>query len=374
MLNKNKPAIKSIYILDISEDKINIIELAKKDSFFTRSIVTKLYDSSNLENQLNDAIEECYQLTNNDVYDILINFSGVNILGFTVVLDYTRENNEEQITEKEMQKIYKNIKEKANSIANYKHQINTLQKPIEFELADLIITTIKLDDNYELEPIGKLSKSIKIAAFCSFIPKNKYHSVVDSMKANSIKINAVTTNYYSLYRIATNKVSNFILLSINETYTEIAIVFGRNIIDTRYVSLGRDFIVDYLSTNLQVDNKSAEGKILGYLENTILEKELEDVKTKLKEALNIYINAIDVALDGMGTIDKLPKNIVFANLGLEVKDLLNKTGVDNENEFSKEKELSYIDYNDIDNLVDDLKVLHTHGLQSLASTIIIATE
>lgn len=375
MLN-NQKSLKStnVHVLEVSENRLNLIEVAKKDKLYTRSFVTKIYNNTNIEDQLHELFEENYQLTNNDATNMIVNFSGNNVYGFTVVLDYKRLDVENLIDENEMQNVYKSIKDKALTIANFKHEINTLENPIEFELADLVITTIKLDDTYEIDPIGKISKSIKVAAFCSFIPKNTYLAVRDALKDENIKLDALTTNYYTLYRVSAKKFSNFIQLSVNHTYTEIAIVFGKNIIDTRYLGLGRDFIVEYIANNLQTDVKTSEGKLLGFIEDTILEDEYEIIKDLISNALEIYINAVDAAIDGIGTVEKLPNNIVFANLGSDIKNLIDIIDMKSELNLVKDRDIDQLNFEDIDNLVDDLKVLHTSNLQSLASTIIITTE
>ncbi len=240
--------------------------------------------------------------------NIIIGLSGPKVIGFVIIAQYTREKPDKEINEKEVLKIHDRIAEAAYQQVKNRWSV-LYADDVDFELLDLVITSTSLDGERVEDVLGYTGEKIQVSVFCSYAVKSYYDWVLNTVRKLKYSVETITTTLYSQSKLLNNESKNYLIIDIGKKTTDVAIVLGENIIQTRSFELGGDFFSKWLGNELGIDIKSADGRKEAYSTKTLDENEMDRVGDILYEAGVMWRKGVQTALLSMTGIKSFPTKI-----------------------------------------------------------------
>lgn len=280
--------------------------------------VRNTYKEKLRKEMIQSAVEECFLQTGTSSSETIIGLTGPKTLGFVLLVKIKREDPFKDITEAEMEKIYGKIKTAAYLQAK-KMWGTFFANDSEFEPLDLVVTTIHVDGNAMEDPVGTQCEHIQVSAFCSYADKKYYDWIVSVADKIGFSQITVTTGLYSQAKLLSENSKNFILVDVGDSYTDIAVVLGENIIQTRSFGIGGSYFTDYVMNRMGLDYLSANGKKEAYSQNTLHEDEADRVGDYLYEAGKDWRFAFVETLQSISAVKSFPKEIYLTGGGANMK-------------------------------------------------------
>lgn len=303
-IKKVKTEQEGFLVVDLAERSVKVVSFAQtpQDKLVAKGVsVREIYQDKLKPEIIKSAVAEF------DAKSAIVGLSGHQVTGFLIVVGVTRENPEVEIVQKEVNLLYEQAKNAANKqVAS--RMLPYFADETKWIPLDLVVTKIKIDDREIEEPVGKLGRQMQVEIFCSYVRHNYYKWVLSVVKSAGLNIKALTTTVYPQSKLLNAENKNYTLIDIGKTHTDVAVILGGGIIQTRSFDMAGDFFTEYLQNKMGLDYKSANGK-----------KEADDhgekVADYLFEAGKLWRTGVAVSLTSMTGIKSLPRNIYLSGGG-----------------------------------------------------------
>ena len=366
--------------LDLTSHSAKLLGFSKSSDKFDLESVSevmvekgKRVDVKGLEH----AISECNAQVGKTYKEAVLGLSGEHVFGFLLIVKSKREKPTKKITEKEMDQLYKRIKDLAIQKARLRWDSN-FAYTAELEILDLVVTSTQIDGQLIEDPIGTLGSSISLAVYCSFSDKKHYDWAIKLASKAGLSVFETTTTLYSQSRILAEETENFIIADIGSMYTDIGIVFGRNLIETKSFDIGGDYFTRHLEKEKQLDYGKANAKKESFADGTLSEDEVDQVGDILFEAGKTWVLSFKTILASLGDIKSFPTVIYLTGGSAQlsvIKELLYENGWLKEIPFLNEPEIKIVDRELLNrHLNDKIKAVQTSKLFVTASLSVIKKE
>lgn len=260
------------------------------------------------------SILECVSQSDLKVDDAIIGLSGPEVFGFTLIAKVKRKVSDKPITEKEILEIYNQVRDSCYEQAKKKWAYWSSDDD-GFEPLDLVVTSVQVDENVVLEPIGVVGEFIKISVFCSYSSKKYYKWIINLIEGLKFSSVTVTTAIYAQSKIICEESKNFLLVDIGKDYTDVALVFGKNIIQSRSFEIGGSYFTRRLIDKFGGDYLEANSKKEAYSLETLDEASMDKLGDALYDAGKIWRTAFAASLDSMIGIKSFPQKIYISGGG-----------------------------------------------------------
>lgn len=298
-------------------------------------------------------------------------------MGFLLIAKSLRENPEEEVTEKEMAKVYEKVKTAAYK--QVKQRWNTFfADDAEFETLDLVVTSIQVDENVVDDAEGETGESIQVSVFCSYAESSYYRWAVEALEEAGFSSITITTTLYSQSKLLSEADKNFILIDIGKDHTDLAIVFGGNVIQTRSFEFGGLYFTDHISARSGLDYVNANGKKEAFALETLSEDEMDRYGDYIYESGKDWRIAMSTVLESISGVKSFPKKIYLTGGGANlpvVEELLYEDDWQQSIPFSGEIEIAKASQDLWKAFVqDDMDILNGPRMFSPASLAVIKLE
>ncbi len=365
-LDLTENSAKSMHFTKISDKNFSVNGVAIRN---TQDKITK--------GDIGSAVEEVLQQAESSTKDLVLGLSGPNILGFILIVKNKRKEPNEEITNEELENLYDRIKETANLQAEKKWSFIC---PKESGLAplDMVVVSTKLDEKIVDDPVDKIGEFLEVAVFCSYSGADYYNWALKQVKSLGFDVLAVTSNLYSQTKLINEVKKNYVLLDIGRKYTDVAIVLGENIIQTKSFGIGGDYFTEHLSNAMSLDYNTANGKKEAYGLKTLPEDESDQIGDDLFRAGKDWRFALASVLLSMNGIKSFPHTVILSGGGSSIgilEELLYEEEWRQEIQFANDIEVMKINTNLWSNYVhDELNVLNDIQMFIPASLGLIVME
>lgn len=322
--DKNPSGGEKFIILDVTDTSVKSLLFRKNPdgSHIPLTVegvaVRNTYKERIRKEMIQSAVEECFLQTGSNTSEAIVGLSGPKTLGFILLVKIKREDAFKDILEMEMDRMYQKIKSAAYIQAK-KMWGTFFANDSEFEPLDLVVTSVHVDGNMVDEPVGIQGEHVQISAFCSYADKKYYDWIIGVAEKIGFSQITVTTGLYSQAKLLSENSKNFILADIGDGHTDIAVVFGKNIMQTRSFAFGGGFFTDYLAHRMGLDHLSANGKKEAYSQGTLHEDEADRIGDYLYDAGKDWRDAFVETLHSITSIKSFPKDIYLSGGGANMK-------------------------------------------------------
>jgi hypothetical protein len=385
MLNKffNKkqeiqPESDNVLLLDITPKSIKSIYVVPGENKLIVKGVSAFDEKPSYEgNILQDGIEECFAQAGERTKNAIIGVSGSSVFGFLLIIEVKRDKPDTRISNSEMSKVYEKIDIFSKKQAQlYKDAI--FAEDYELENLDLVVTKNLLDGEECVDLVDRLGEYIQIHVFASFAEKGFHDSLKAELANINIKPMAITTTIYTQVKLLSSKSKNFILIDIGKSYTDIAIIFGGDIVQTRSFNIGGDYFSAHLTDQLGIPPKEANGKKEAFGEGTLSPSDTDSIGDYLYEAGKDWRLGFVAVLESISGIKSFPKKIYLSGGTGDLpvlEELLYEENWKSSLPFAGEIEIEKADRTLLDKyLIDDLKILKDLRMFAPSSLSIVYKE
>ena len=303
--------------LDISPSSIKAIFFSEEDNskFIAKGV--SIYETERYgltKKQIKMAVTECFNQTGLTAKNTIVGLSGDQVFGFLLIAKKKRKKADLEISQKEMQNVYQTVKKVAYRQVKDKWGV-LFANDIDFAPLDLVVTTIMIDKKVVDNPVGLIGETISVSVFCSYSELSYYSWLVKALKSLNLNVLGVTTSLYAQSKILSKESKNYIVIDIGRFHTDIAIILGENIVQTRTFDLGGDYFSRALADELKVAREVADGKKEAVLSKTLPEDEAEKVNEILYSAGKDWRIALATVLTSMKGIKSYPEYIYLTGGG-----------------------------------------------------------
>lgn len=380
--NKNGHNVKDSFLaIDITDTSVKTLLVdSTKAPFTVKGVAVRSLDDSNKDQMsatIAHSVRETFVQADMQTSNAIIGMGGPNVFGFMLIVKVKRKNPEALITDKELDGYYSKIKDiatkQADEMWNVFHANSVNLVPL-----DLVVNSFEIDEGKIEDPIGKASSFIQISVYCSYSEMNFYSSILDVLSQSKINPNAVTTTLYSQVKLLSEKHKNYILIDIGKSYTDLAVVFGKDIVQTKSFQIGGDYFTNYLANRLGLEFKKAQGKKESFSLNTVADDEVDRLRDILYDAGVDWRTGLSSALRTMVGIKSFPHKLILSGGGANmstIQDLLLDESWRNTIPFSDKLEVDRVESSLWSEVIDDeLKVISGAGMFVPASICAVKLE
>ena len=297
-------------VLDLAQASSKSVCFTKKgEHLIAKGLSIKSTDQLKITKDLiAETLSEAQAQAGSKTDNLIIGLSGSKVIGFVIIAQYTREKPDREVNEKEVEKIHERIAESAYQQVKNRWSI-LYADDLDFELLDLVITSTLIDGERVEDMIGNTGEKIQVSVFCSYSVKSYYDWVLNTVKKLKYNVETITTTLYSQSKLLNNESKNYLLVDIGKKTTDVAIILGENIIQTRSFELGGDFFSKWLAEELGVEANVADARKEAYASKTLDENEMDRVGDILYEAGVMWRKGVQTALTSMSGIKSFPSRI-----------------------------------------------------------------
>lgn len=315
LFQKKGAETSDVIALDISPSSVKAIYLtvAEKNAkkITAKGVSVKsVEDAKTLAEAVSRAVEECETQARKKTNRVIVGVSGPSIIGFILIGKFTREDASVEITEQEMTRVYSLLEKSAYEQLKNRWSVLFADES-EFTSLDLVVTSIKVSDVECDDPLGKTGNSIQVSVFCSYAQKAVFSYIEKALKQNKLKHTTITTALYAQAKLCNESYRNYMLIDVGAESTDIAVILGGYIVQTRSFALAGSFFDRVVATDCSVSKENGKGKKEAYSLGTLSEDESDRVGDALYHAGKQWRTGLKTALLSMTGIKSFPETIIL---------------------------------------------------------------
>ncbi len=297
-------------VLDLTATSAKALLVKKtQEELKVKGISTRDSHNAPLRSEaLKSVVTECFDQTGLEADEVIIGLSGPKVMGFILIAKSERDNPHEVISEKEMNQLYEKIRDSAYAQAKQRWEM-FFAESVDFEPLDVVITSIHVDDSQVDAAEGLTGRQIQITVYCSYAEREYYKWVTKNLDELKFSTVTVTTTVYSQSKLLAEKDKNFLLIDIGKDHTDVAVIFGKNIIQTRSFDLGGSYFTEHLIDSARLDRSHANDKKEDYSAGKLSDEEVDKISDYIYEAGKDWRTALITALSSISGIKSFPKSI-----------------------------------------------------------------
>lgn len=166
-----------IALCEYKNNEINILSYWEKKQEASDIIWSEIANIEWVSNTIEQALEKVLKWHNINPNDIIINIPTSTIVSSWKILNYTRENNGENITIEELDYIIAKAEKEALDEAKIEIYNKTGYSEVDMKLITSSITDINIDGFKVTNPLGFTGKNINLSILNIFIPSSRYNII-----------------------------------------------------------------------------------------------------------------------------------------------------------------------------------------------------
>lgn len=283
------------------------------------------------------------------------------------------------------QKELDNINQKTidSAFARAQEKIARTSGDLEPEIELITSSTVytKIDGNFTKDLLGKPATKIEIAVFTAFVPTFHLNMLQEMAEALRLDILAVTSNLYALAEALkiskNNNLLDGIVIDIGGDTTEVGVVFGGGIVNSKVLNIGGNHFTKHLSAELGLTYLDAQKKKYDFTFGNLHGEEAENIENGLQEITDLWIKGLEVLFNDFTGIKTFASEVYLTGGGSKlptIQDALENTPWTRSIPFRKPPEFNKIELKDLIHVQDSVGVGEQNEFVTPAALSIIYFE
>ncbi|MDQ5901497.1 MAG: hypothetical protein QG580_212 [Patescibacteria group bacterium] len=235
-----------------------------------------------------------------------------------------------------------------DEIENKKKTNSALDVLIDKRLVDIKV------NGYEIEnPFGKQVRELSINLFISMSSTYIINAIEDTIMSTyhkNIKFTSQMFSDFMVVRDIFDNLNDFIILNIDEEFTEVSIMQNDNLIHSSSFPYGKNTLIRKIAKNIGKNTIEAKSLIFAYYNSHLTDKQVNSLSSAIKSANMEWINSLKRIFTGVLTDMVLPEYIFMVTDDSSKEWFANLTSMGNFSEFTTTK-------NDFNVIIGDSKIL-----------------
>lgn len=293
---------------------------------------------------------------------VIIGIAGELVKGASTSVKITRKNPTTQIKIQELQEIVDQVQKEAFRKARAELVAETGQDEIDVQLVNAAIVSVTIDGYKVTNPMSYQGKELAVQVYNAFAPIVQLGALETVVQELGLELIAVTAEPYAVARCLEEESTDFaaIFIDIGGGTTDVAVVRNGGVEGTKMFALGGRAFTKRVGSVLGESFQQAESSKISYSKGELESEKAMLVKHALESDVNVWLSALQIALEEFEEGDLLPSKIMLCGGGSnlpEIKNALTQKDWYKNLPFAKKPEIQFINPSDVANMVDETKTL-----------------
>ena len=343
-----------------SKNTIKIVGVGKAHELPTNMYAGAIADIEGVAQTCEEAVAKAEDMAGVRANEVVVGIAGELIKGNTASIKYRRADASKPITDAEMEKIIRQVQEKAGERARREVAIETNNKDVEVRLINSALVSLRIDGYKVSNPIGFKGKEVTVQIYTAFAPLVHISAIERVCDELELDLVTVAVEPFAVCRacLGDDAESNFsgIVMDIGGGTTDVAIVDDGGVEGTKMFSLGGRSFTRQIAQRLGLTLEDAEKlKLLSDSPNMKpeLHKKYQDA---IKRNLEVWQSGVELAIEEFDQVETLPGQILLCGGGAglpEIQDVLATGDWYKELPFARRPVVNLIDPDTIEGIEND---------------------
>lgn len=317
--------IKVIAFYKSEENKLKIIGSSVKK--IPENIISNFHilDKKALINIINEAIETATFELEDLIDDVIIGIKGMQCIEFTTTAKAT-STHQRVIEVEDINEVYNKVTEAAfNHAQNEAIKINA---DYDADLEIILTSSVynKIDNKFVEEPLEQEGEILECALFNAFAYKNEIKTLKNLFKQCKLNVIAVAPIPYTMVQSISKtnlpEKSDYSLINLSLDSTEIIIVFGGGLIDTKKLPIGYSHIKEAFANTMGLTLLESDKVLKSYSAGKLKEEELDVVKKCLSDVLYVWLEGVKLCYEEFLDVKVHASQMYLTGEGSTIPDVI----------------------------------------------------
>ena len=350
------------------KSSIKIVGVGKAHELPTNMYAGAIADIEGVAQTCEEALAKAEEMAGVRANEVVVGIAGELIKGNTASIKYRRADASKPITDAEMEKIIRQVQQKAGERARREVALETNNKDVEVRLINSALVSLRIDGYKVSNPIGFKGKEVVVQIYTAFAPLVHISAIERVCDELELDLVTVAVEPFAVCRacLGDDVESNFsgIVMDIGGGTTDIAIVDDGGVEGTKMFSLGGRSFTRQIAQRLGLSFEDAE-KLKLLSESPNMKPELhKKYQAAIKRNLEVWQSGIELAIEEFDQVETLPGQILLCGGGAglaEIQDVLATGDWYKELPFARRPLVNLIDPDTIEGIenITDRELDHT---------------
>ena len=350
------------------KSSIKIVGVGKAHELPTNMYAGAIADIEGVAQTCEEALAKAEEMAGVRANEVVVGIAGELIKGNTASIKYRRADASKPITDAEMEKIIRQVQQKAGERARREVALETNNKDVEVRLINSALVSLRIDGYKVSNPIGFKGKEVVVQIYTAFAPLVHISAIERVCDELELDLVTVAVEPFAVCRacLGDDVESNFsgIVMDIGGGTTDIAIVDDGGVEGTKMFSLGGRSFTRQIAQRLGLSFEDAE-KLKLLSESPNMKPELhKKYQAAIKRNLEVWQSGVELAIEEFDQVETLPGQILLCGGGAglaEIQDVLATGDWYKELPFARRPLVNLIDPDTIEGIenITDRELDHT---------------
>ena len=279
---------------------------------------------------------------------VLLGIAGELVKGVTIIADYSREEPDVKIEQREIDEVITSIKE-----YSFNQAINDISEETGIETKRLQEINSKINATYidgvQVDrPLGMTGENISYRVFSTFAPSLHLNSLKEIASQLGLEILTIEVEPYAIARAVKDAKSekfSAVIIDIGGGTTDIAVIERGSVIATKMFAYGGKVFTKRISNKLKVQIEDAEKIKVDYSNGAVNETQARAIREMLTKDCLVWAQGVELSLSEIEDIDSYPTVFYLCGGGSglpEIKESLQEYAWLQTLPFAKHPKIEYL--------------------------------
>ncbi len=257
--------------------------------------------------------------------EVVIGIAGELIKGNTASIKYRRADASRPITDAEMEKIIKQVQQRAGERARKEVALETNNEDVEVRLINSALVSLRIDGYKVSNPIGFKGKEVIVQIYTAFAPLVHISAIERVCDELELDLVTVAVEPFAVCRacLGDDVESNFsgIVMDIGGGTTDIAVVDDGGVEGTKMFSIGGRSFTHQIAQKLGLSFEDAE-KLKLLADSPRMKPEVrKKFDSAIERNLEVWQSGVELAIEEFDQLETLPGQILLCGGGAGLSDI-----------------------------------------------------
>ena len=257
--------------------------------------------------------------------EVVIGIAGELIKGNTASIKYRRADASRPITDTEMEKIIKQVQQRAGERARKEVAMETNNEDVEVRLINSALVSLRIDGYKVSNPIGFKGKEIIVQIYTAFAPLVHISAIERVCDELQLDLVTVAVEPFAVCRacLGDDVESNFsgIVMDIGGGTTDIDVVDDGGVEGTKMFSIGGRSFTHQIAQKLGLSFEDAE-KLKLLADSPRMKPEIrKKFDSAIQRNLEVWQSGVELAIEEFDQLETLPGQILLCGGGAGLSNI-----------------------------------------------------
>ncbi|MBR5670173.1 pilus assembly protein PilM [Candidatus Saccharibacteria bacterium] len=301
------------------KNTLKIVGVGKAHEAPTNMYSGAIADIEGVAQTCEEALAKAEEMAGVRASEVVIGIAGELIKGNTASIKYRRADASRPITDAEMEKIIKQVQQRAGERARREVAIETNNKDVEVRLINSALVSLRIDGYKVSNPIGFKGKEVVVQIYTAFAPLVHISAIERVCDELQLDLVTVAVEPFAVCRacLGDEVESNFsgIVMDIGGGTTDIAVVDDGGVEGTKMFSIGGRSFTHQIAQKLGLSFEDAE-KLKLLSESPKMKPEIrKKFDAAIERNLDVWQSGVELAIEEFDQMETLPNQIFLCGGG-----------------------------------------------------------